>query len=344
MKGTQKSFTSQMARAAADASVFYFCGPDEAGAHDAAAKLSATIAAQQGAFERVDLAGADLRRDPVRLADEARSVSLFGDKRQIHVRCTGDEAHDAVEILLASPVAGWPVFILATSATDKSRIAKLLADRPDALVTMFHPPDVRTVTLAVREMAGPAGLRLTDELAERIARAAALDTRMARSELEKLALYLDSSPQTPRNADAAALDAIGAVSEDDGFLPLVNIVLGGDTSRLTGELARMHELALNPVGLLLAFERRAAQLTQLAGRMHGRGDINGFLEQEMSARRVFFRDKADLAQQLRRWRGRKLGRLVERLMSLHRDLLSDNRNAELMLSQGLAEIARAASR
>ena len=158
-----------MARAAAEASVFYFCGQDEAGATDAAERLSAHIAAQQGPFERVELAGSDLRRDPVRLADEARSVSLFGDKRQIHVRCAGDEAHDAVETLLASPIKGWPVFIIASSATDKSRIAKLLADRPDALVTMFHPPDMRTVTLAVREMAGPAGLRLTDELAERIA-------------------------------------------------------------------------------------------------------------------------------------------------------------------------------
>jgi len=64
----------------------------------------------------------------------------------------------------------------------------------------------------------------------------------------------------------------------------------------------------------------------------------------MAARRVFFRDKADLTQQLRRWRGRKLGRLTERLVSLHRSLLADSRNGELLLSQGLAEITRAASR
>lgn len=344
MKATQKNFAGQIARAAADATVFYFCGPDEAGAADAAARLSAHIAAQQGQFERIELAGADLRRDPVRLADEARSVSLFGDKRQIHIRCSGDEIHDAVETLLASPIKGWPVFILATSATDKSRIAKLLVDRPDALVTMFHPPDLRSVTLAVREMADPVGLLLTDELAERIARGAALDTRMARGEIEKLALYLDASPESPRRADAAALDAIAAVSEDDSFMPLVNTVLAGDIARLSSELARMQELELSPVGLLLAFERRAAQLAQLAGRMRGRGDVNAFLEQEMAARRVFFRDKPDLAQQLRRWRGRKLGRLVERLMNLHRQILADNRNGEIVLSQGLAEIARAAAR
>ena len=193
-------------------------------------------------------------------------------------------------------------------------------------------------------MAGPAGLHLTDELAERIARGAALDTRMARSEIDKLALYLDASPESPRRADAASLDAIGAVSEDDSFLPLLNTVLAGDTARLAAELARMQELELNPVGVLLAFERRAAQLVQLAGRMRGRSDINAFLEQEMAARRVFFRDKPDLSQQLRRWRGRKLARLVERLTILHRQLLADNRNGEIALSQGLADIARAAAR
>lgn len=344
MKATQKNFAAQIARAVADATIFYFCGPDEAGAADACARLSAHIAAQQGPFERIELAGSDLRRDPVRLADEARSVSLFGDRRQIHVRCAGDEAYEAVETLLASPIKGWPVFIMATSASDKSRIAKLLTDRPDALVTMFHPPDLRSVTLAVREMADPLGVILSDDLAERIARGAALDTRMARSETEKLALYLDASPESPRRADAASLDAIAAVSEDDSFMPLVNTVLAGDTARLSSELARIQELELNPVGLLLAFERRAAQLAQLSGRMRGKADVNAFLEQEMAARRVFFRDKPDLLQQLRRWRGRKLTRLIARLTLLHRQLLADNRSSEIMLSQGLAEIARAASR
>lgn len=336
MKATQKNFAGLAQRAAREARVFYFCGPDEAGASDAAARIADLI----GPAEKVEIAGSDLRKDPVLLADEARSVSLFGDKRQIHVRTAGDEAHDAVANLVADDVAGWPVLIVATAATDKSRIAKLLENRTDALVAMFHPPDLRSVAAAVRTMADAAGLNMGDDIAERIARATALDTRMARSEIEKLALYLDASPHGRRNADAEALDTIGAVSEDDGFMPLVNAVLGGEVAKLSGELARMRELSLNPVGLLLALERRGAQLAQLAGRLGRRTDISAFLEQE----RVFFRDKRDLEQQLRRWRGRKLERLIERLVSLHRTLMADNRNGELLLSQGLAEIARSAAK
>ncbi len=323
-------------RAVRECRTFYFCGPDEAGASDAAARIAELL----GDAERIEFSGAELKRDPVRLADEARSVSLFGDQRQIHVRCNGDEAYDAIEALLASPVEGWPVLIVATGASDKSRLAKLLGDRGDAMVTMFHPPDLKSVAHAVRDMADAAGVKINGDLADRIARAAALDTRMARSEIEKLALYLDASPQAPRSADAHAFDAIGATNEDDSFMPLVNVVLGGEVGRLSGELARMRETAINPVGLLLAFERRTAQLAQLAGRMGRRSDIGAFLDQE----RVFFRDKADIANQLRRWRGARLARLVDRLVMLHRNLLADSRNGELLLAQGLAEITRAAAR
>ncbi len=340
MKLTQATFAANAARAARDCTVFYFCGPDEAGAHDAAAAIVARLPAGS---ERVELAGAELRRDPVRLADEARSTSLFGGTRYVFVRTAGDEACEAVETLLESPVEGWPVLIVASSATDKSRIAKLLGGHPQAMTAMFHPPDLKAVTGAIRDFASAAGVRLDDALAERVARATALDTRMARSEIDKLALYLDASPQAPRSADAQALDAIGARNEDDSFAGIVNAVLGGDLPRLSGELARLRELSPNPVGLLLAFERRAAQLAQLAARMGPRGDVRRFVETERQARRIFFREAGDLANQLQRWRGRRLERLVDRLVALHRELLANSQTAELLLSQGLADIARAAA-
>jgi DNA polymerase-3 subunit delta len=208
---------------------------------------------------------------------------------------------------------------------------------------MFHPPDLRSVAGAVRTMADAAGLRIGGDLAERIARASGLDTRLAQSEVTKLALFLDASPESPRGADAAALDAIGAKTEDDGFGALVNVVLAGETAKLPSELRRMRELGLNPVGTLLAFERRAAQLAALAAKLGPRGDVNALLAAEKAARRIFWKDERDLGAQLRRWKGRKLERLVDKLAGLHKALLGNSQNAELLLAQGLAEIARAAA-
>lgn len=336
MKATQKDFKSIAPRAAREARVFFLCGPDEAGIQDAA-NLLVSLLPDQG--ERVELSGADLRKDPVRLGDEARSTSLFGAARHIWVRASGDEAHDAIATLFTGEAEPCPVVILAANATDKSRSAKLLAGRPDALVAMFYPPDFRDVVSAVRNMADGAGVKLGGDLADRIARAAAMDTRIARAEIEKLALYLDASPQAPRAADAAALEAIGARTEDDGLMPLVNAVLSGQIDRLPRELQRVRELGLNPVGLLLAIERRAAQLAQLAAKVGPRGDIGALIDAEAGARRIFWKDKGDYNIQLRKWRGPRLGRLVDRLMQLHRALLANSQQAELLLAQELTEIA-----
>ena len=345
MKATQRDFAGMASRAAETAKVFFFCGPDEAGAHDAAQKILSLLA---DPGERIELSGGDLKRDPVKLGDEARSNSLFGDTRHILIRTQGDEVHDAVEVLLSGEVEPCPVLIVAAGATDKSRTAKLLADRPDALVAMFHPPDLKSVAAAVRDMANAAGLRIGGDLAERIARAAGRDTRLARSEVTKLALYLDASVESPRSADAAALDAIGAKTEEDGFTSLVNAVLGGEKAKIPGELKRIRDLGLNPVGLLLAIERRAAQLAALAAKLgpaqgRGGGDVTALLKAEVAARRVFWKDERDLGAQLRHWRGRKLERLVDKLVGMHRSLLTNSQDADLLLAQGLAEIARAAA-
>ena len=41
MKASQKDFRSLAPRAAREARVFFFCGPDEAGANDAASQITA---------------------------------------------------------------------------------------------------------------------------------------------------------------------------------------------------------------------------------------------------------------------------------------------------------------
>lgn len=341
MKATQKDFAGIAARAAREARVFFLCGPDEAGVADAAARIVSLL---EDPGERIELSGAELKRDPVRLGDEARSNSLFGGNRHVVVRASGDEAHDAVEILLGGEGHPCPVIVLASGATDKSRTAKLVAPRPDGLSAMFYLPDLKAAAASVRAMADAAGVRIGGDIAERIARSAGLDTRLARSEIGKIALYLDAAPESPRTADAATLDAIGAHTEEEGFTSLVNVVLGGQSERLAGELKRMADLGLSPVGLLLAFERRAAQLAQLSAKLGRKGNVAALLDAEAAARRVFWKDKADLSLQLGRWRGPRLGRLVDKLVGLHRGLLTNSQNAELLLAQGLSEIARQAAR
>lgn len=353
MKAKHTDFARGIPRSAREASIFFFCGPDEAGASAAAA---AVIAALPDPGERIELSGGDLKRDPALLGDEARSGSLFGDTRHIFVRASGDEAHDALLALIETAQAGAgdaaPVIIVATAATDKSRTAKLLEKRNDAVVAMFYPPDLSSVAASVRAMADSAGLRLGGDIAERIARGANLDVRLAQSEVDKLALYLDAAPQAPKTATVEDYTAIGAASEEDGFGPVVNAVLGGELGRLSGEIRRMRELGLNPVGLLLAIERRAAQLAQIAARIGPRGNFDNLGKGEKLQLGIFFKEERDIRQQLAIWqrnaaRGSaetRLSRLIPRLMALHQTLLANSQTSEMLLAHNLTEIARFAAK
>jgi DNA polymerase III subunit delta len=339
LKGAE--FAGKARTLARECGIVFFCGPDEAGASAAANDLVALL---PEAGERIELSGADLRSDPARLGDEARSSSLFGEARHIWVRAQGEDALAALETLIATADAGagraCPVIVVATGATDKSRTAKLLEKRRDAAVVMFYAPDLGTVTQAVRAMGDAAGVHLDAALAERIARAALLDVRLARCEVDKLALFLDASPQAPRRADAAALDAVSAACEDDDFAPLVDAVLGGDTARLGPELKRMREVSLNPVGTLLAFERRAALLARLAARGSNRPPDTA----ELQRLGVFWRDQQAVSRQARIWQGARLARLSDRLVDCHRRLFADNQAAETLLAQELAALTRQAAR
>jgi len=290
------------------------------------------------------------------LGDEARSTSLFGGARHIWVRASGDDAHDAIQFLIETADAGAgiaaPVIVVATSATDKSRTAKLLEKRGDALVAMFHPPDLGSVASAVRAMADAAGLRLGGDLAERIARGAGLDVRLAQSEVTKLALYCDADPQAPRPATPEDHAAIGATTDEDGFAPLVNAVLGGELNKIAGEIKRMRELRLNPVGVALALERRASQLAQISAYLGPRGSFDQIDKGAEMRLGIFFKEKRDIANQFKRWtqaaargsRETRLERLIPRLTALHRTLLANSQAAELLLAQELAEIGRFAAK
>jgi DNA polymerase-3 subunit delta len=139
------------------------------------------------------------------------------------------------------------------------------------------------------------------------------------------------------------LDAIGAATEEDGFRPLVHAVLAGETGRIDGELRRMREQKMNAVGLLLAVERRAAQLTRIRAQLGPRGNMDNLGKGEKAQLGIFFREEREIRTQLSRWSPAKLDRLSTRLIAAHQALLSNSQMADTLLAQELVAITRFAA-
>src|SRR3546814_16178328 len=93
--------------------------------------------------ERIDLDPSTLRDDPARLADEAASFSMFGDKRWIRVNGLGEESLPALTALLEAEAAGNPVIAVAGALKPKSKLLKLALDHHQALPFVSYHPEQR---------------------------------------------------------------------------------------------------------------------------------------------------------------------------------------------------------
>ena len=114
-------------KAPAGTRFFLLYGQDESGSRALMRLLGDAMGKDA---ERVDLAGAELRADPARLADEAGAISLFGGARYIVVDPAGDETLAAVEALQEAPAGGNPVVLLAGALKPSSKLLKLALGDP----------------------------------------------------------------------------------------------------------------------------------------------------------------------------------------------------------------------
>lgn len=322
----------------AGARCFLLYGPDEASSRALADRLGAAMGADA---ERIDLDGATLAKDPALLADEAAAHSLFGGARYIRVRASGDEALDAVEALLAAPQAGNPVVIVAGTLKPASKLLKLALASPDALAFASYPPDARDAAPLVIGLAQPLGLKLAPDLARRIFDAAAGDRAVIAQELEKLALFVDASPDAPRELQADDLEAIGAGEGESSVGALVDAVLTGATRPAIEELKQLKGSGEDGVPLLRAMLRRLLQLAALraeADRSSIATAMNG------ACKALFWKEQPVVEAQLRRWSSAEIARMIERITVAQAQLLASGTAGPVLVSEELLTVARAAAR
>ena len=323
----------------ADLRFFLLYGPDESGSQALAKRLERAMGPQA---ERIDLDGPTLREDPARLADEAASYSMFGDRRWVRVSGMGEESVPALTALLEAEQAGNPVIAVAGTLKPTSKLLKLALDHKAAMALISYQPDAREAEQIAIAVAREGGLRLPTELARRIVDLANGDRALMASEVEKLILYLDAAPDRPREATAQALDALSADNPDTDAAPLVNAVLGGDLKIMHRELLRLSETGTAMASVLRPLLTRAMLLANIRADFDGSGRLEGAVE--AAGKAVFWKEKAAVARQVRLWDAQGIGRVVHRLLDAERATRSGRGLGDLMVRHELLAIARQAAR
>lgn len=315
------------------------CGPNATRCQALANELAAPLAESA---ERVDLTIADLTESPARLNDEATSASLFGDKRFIMVRLNSGEAvraTAAIENLLESDTKGDPVFIVAAGMADKTALAKKITAAPDALIATCYETSQGDAIAAISGMAHQEGVKLSRDTAAAIAALTSNDLVLAKLEIEKIALYLDATPDNPQEAQAELLTLLGAENDEEDLGLLINAAIGGDTKKLTHELAAVSTTGFSEVGLIRLMLRHLTKLAELRTKVDEGANIGKLVNHPS----VFWKDRDDYARQLNIWSSGHIARLIERILSLEIALKSSGQPEHVLVEQELLTIARKAA-
>ena len=322
-----------------DIRLFFIFGQDES----AIAAMASAMAAKLGPdAEGVDIESDRLRVDPALLADEAASTSLFGDKRYIRLSFRRDEGVDAVENLLSAAQAGNPVIATAGNLTKASKLRKAVEASPLALTYICYPPTEAEATDHVLALAQREGLKLDRALAAQIARYTGQDRMLAASEIDKLALYHDASPERPVLVEAAAFTALAAETSEEDVQALVNRTMGGEVRALGRQLAEARALGIDSIRVIRAMQRRVVLLAGLRAKVDAGANPGALVRATKS---IFWKEQDEHVNQLKRWTSARLAGLTGHLLDLEKKAMAlGGELGAVLLEEELARISRAASR
>lgn len=314
---------------------YLFYGPDEAQSRALAARLAESLSAS-----RFLLSGGLVRSDPALLADEAGAMNLFGGKRLIWIEPAGEDIVEGVQALLELPAAESPVVAIGGALRKTSGLLKLAEASPEALAFAAYAPEGQDAERLVIDLGRRVGLKVSPPIAARIAAGAGNDQAVIAQELEKLSLYLDASPHSPKELEHEAVDAVGADTAEGDVQRLADLALGGAMAELADELARLPSGGSEAIPVVRSLQRRLLMLAPARARVERGERVDTVMASFGKA--LFWKDKPLVGRMLSRWNAEDLARVAERAGRLERELIFSDAPHREALGEELLAIARKA--
>lgn len=313
---------------------YLFHGADEAQSRSLGDRLMTALGAT-----RAMLTGSAIRSDPALLSDEAGAMSLFEGKRLIWVESANDDIAPAVETLLTGAAPESPVAAVAGALRKTSALLKLAEAAPNAVACVSYMPEGQDAQRMVIDLGRRVGLKIESGVAARIADACGNDQAIVSRELEKYALYVDASPQAPKELGHDAVDAVGADVPEGELLHLADLALAGNVAQLSEELERLPG-TLEGIPVVRSLQRRLLMLAPARARIE-RGERSDAVMASFG-KALFWKDKPLFERLLQQWTAEDLARVSDRTGKLERSLIFSPAPDQALLGEELLAIARAA--
>lgn len=317
--------------------VFLVYGPDAGLVRESAQRLTRQFAGSDASsMNLVTLEGADLDADPGRLAVEAKTISLFGEKRVVRVRNAGKSLVMVLTELLDDP-AGAAVVLEAGNLAPRDALRALVEGKRLGRALPCYPDTDETLLKLINETFSKAGIAAEPDVATTLRDSLGNDREVTRRELEKLVLYSAQSKQLTRN-DVLLLCADNAAMVLDEVIDAIGT---GHAARLEEALNRALAAAINPQQLLGSAQLHFATLRRWRAEVDLGKSPSDVLE---GARpRPHFSRKATLLQQLRLWTDDAIAAAAERLHGASSDSRKRYELQDMIVRRALLAVCMMAS-
>ncbi|MCB1499827.1 MAG: DNA polymerase III subunit delta [Hyphomicrobiaceae bacterium] len=305
-------------------------------AERAAAFTRATLGSSADPLGLIRLEASEVSSDPARLADEAYAIPMFGGRRCIELRVSGNwQVLPALQPLFANPPVDSALVVTAGELRKTSPVRKLFEQAKHAYAIACYADDARALDRVIDEETARAGLTIAGDARAALKQLIGSDRMASRGEVSKLCLYAEGAGEITLDDVRAVVGDASASAVDEA----VDAVAGGDAPSFERLYRRL--VAAGTAGFTVAgaAQRHFDMLHRARGQVERGVDPESALGPG-----VFWKRKPMLLRQVQAW---TLPRIERALAIIDRTIVDSRLRsgiADEVVGQGMLMIAAIAAR
>lgn len=289
--------------------VFLAYGPDAGLVRETGQRLARRFAGNDAdQMNLLVLDASELDADPSRLAMEARTTSLFGDKRVIRVRNAGKSLTTTLSEIVQDP-QGAVIVLEAGNLAPKDALRALVETAKLGRALPCYPDSDETIARLISDTFNKAGIAADADTLAAIRDSLGNDREVTRRELEKLVLFAEQSKRLTRE-DVLTLCADNAALVLD---EIADALGSGHAQALDTALERALAAAVNTQQILISALGHFATLRRWRSEVDAGKSAGAVLDNARP--KPHFSRRASLERQLRVWTDDALNAALDRLQT-----------------------------
>ncbi len=312
-------------------------GPDNGLMKERARTMGKTVVADlSDPFNVIVLDADTLIEDPARLSDEARAMSLMGGARLIRIENGADKIAPVLREYLEDPSRDNLVIIEAGELGPKSPLRALFEKSQNAAAVPCYVEDEKGIATLIRQMLSESGYSAQADAVTWLASNIAGDRGRARSEIEKLILYMGKVSNTVTLADAQA--ACGEAGTAD-LHEFVYAVAGAKRDVALTTFLKLTDEGVAAVTLLRTLQNHFRKLHYTQSAIAQGASVEEAMKTLQPP--IFFKLEQPFKSQLQRWNMVRLQTVLARLSDLEAQTKRTGTPVETLCAQAVLSISAA---